>query len=304
MAKIIVIAGPTASGKTDFALKYAAEHNGELLNADSRQIYKYMDIGTNKGELTPAGDSLILEGYTVQPFYVEGTKIISWLFDLVKPDQNFTVPDYQRICRAMITEITSRGKVPVLAGGTGLYIDAVIKGYLFQQVLPDTELRKQLQELTGDELFDLYWDADQKSAQKLNESDMFNKVRLIRLIEIARQNPLQKKQKQEGLDYVMYYPVFERAELYAKINARVIKMFEQGFVTEVRNLVEKGYRESRPLAGIGYREVLLHLDGKISHEECIGLVQQGHRNYAARQITWFEGKSRGYEMEKVKFNQT
>lgn len=300
--KVVFVCGPTASGKTGFAIRLAQELDGEIINADSRQIYKHMDIGTNKGKLTPNGAQEQIFGFKLQEFTLEDTTVKGWMFDLINPDQNFNVSHYRRITMELINRMYQQGKTAVITGGSGLYIDSLIRNYQFLQASPDQKLREKLEEYSVDELFDLLWEQDRSSAEQLNDSDMFNRRRLIRLLEAASQDRNNiPAVKEFPFAFEIFYPLFEREKLYQKINRRVEEMFKDGLVEETRKLIEMGYENSRPLQGIGYKEVLLHLEGKIDHQECVRLIQQAHRNYAARQITWFEGEGRGYNLTRVKF---
>lgn len=297
-----MVAGPTASGKTSFAIKLAQELDGELINADSRQVYRYMDIGTNKGNIkkieSPVSMQLQSKAFELFPFKMESTDVVGWLFDIVDPDEEFNLYAYYLVAMEMLDNIISRGKQPILVGGTGLYIDAILKGYNMQDVEGDKELRQQLETLTLEQLQTQLRTLDADSIGKLNNSDLNNPVRLIRLIEKLKQNGSADMQTSAGLvEYKMYYPKFDRAELYQEIDNRVEEMFDQGLVLEVEKLIALGYKDTKPMKGIGYKEVVGFLEGRLSMEACKRLIKQGHRNYARRQVTWFEGPSRGYDRE-------
>lgn len=287
---LIVVAGPTASGKTAYAINLAKKLNGEIVNADSRQIYKFMDIGTNKGSIRKAGnlDKLLIDDREIVPYELENSEVLGWLFDIVTPDEEFSVSDYQKLAREIIDNINSRGKVALLVGGTGLYIDAVVRNYQISTE-PNTKLREELQKLTTGELQDIVNRENPQLFVNLNNSEKNNPRRLVRMIEKSRSETIDLSQSVgEELEHEYVYIDLPKEELYDKINKRAEEMFTQGFVEEVKQLIEKGYQNTRPLQGIGYREIVSYLSGKLSLEECIEKIKQAHRNYAKRQITWFK----------------
>lgn len=310
--QIIVIGGPTASGKTELALKVAKEFNGEMINADSMQVYRGMDIGTNKGQLADfsAGQQETVRGQKleVKPFDVEGEDVTGWLFDLVNPDYNFSVSEYQKLAYQVINDIWRREKLPILVGGTGLYIDSVTKGYDIDTE-PDVKLRKKLNNLTVKELkaylvklgFDI---------NELNESDRENSRRLIRMIEKTTAESTEKtwkarrkesRNKKQEFNSLFLYPEFDKGDLFKKIDNRAKKMIEEGLIGEVKGLVKRGYNEKhKAMQATGYKQVLQYLAGEIkTKEELIEKIQLAHRQYAKRQITWFEGEGRGYDLVRV-----
>lgn len=281
--ELVIVAGPTASGKTRFAQLLARQIDGELVNADSRQVYKYMDIGTNKGKVT-------------------GT-----MFDIVTPDQEFSLSDYLLQAQAAMADIRARGKQPIIVGGTGLYIDALIRGYRLA-VPPDVELRAELAMLSADEMYQRLASVDPESAQRLNESDRHNPRRLVRALEkVTTMSGSQAATRNvtagsTSTPYTMYYPIFDRDALFASIDVRVLAMIGEGLVEEVQNLIKRGYAQTKPMQGMGYLEIMRYLKGEISLSAAIELIQQKHRQYARRQITWFEGQGRKYNLTKANFN--
>jgi len=278
---LIVIGGPTATGKTDLALSAAKILDCEIVNADSMQVYKGMDIGTNKDKAK-----------------LEAAGVKTWLFDVVEPDYNFTVSEYQKLAYEAIESIQGRGKVPILVGGTGLYIDAVIKGYVVETE-PDWDRRKNLEKLSVEdlqkELEDLGFDL-----ASLNNSDKNNPRRLIRLIEKQGKSG-DPSLKEPDFDVLFLYPEFEIEELEEKIEKRVKKMIEQGLIKEVQRLLAKGYgKENKAMQAIGYKQVIEFLDSEMKNqEELIEKISLAHRQYAKRQKTWFEGVARGYDLVRV-----
>lgn len=275
MNKLIIICGPTSSGKTNFAIKLAKELNGELVNADSRQIYKYLDIGTNKTK------DVIDE-------------IPIHLLSFLNPDQRFSVFDFKKLAEETIDSIIAEGKQPILVGGTGLYIDSIVKNYQPEVNIEGSAKREALEKLSTEELQAIA--SDMNLLESLNESDRQNPRRLIRVIEKGgNQNGSEISKYQ----IEMYYPKFEWEDLKLKIENRVEQMFLEGIVEETQKVLSMGFPEdSIALQGIGYKEVLRHIHQEIPLSECIELVKIAHRQYAKRQITWFEGTNRAYILKK------
>lgn len=292
--KIIAVIGPTASGKTSLAIEIAKKFNGELVNADSRQIYKYLDIGTAKGEVEIYQKAKIkdqkyrLKIKKLDTYTIEGVPI--HLINIVKPDEILTLAEYQKLAFEVILDIQKRGKLPILVGGTGLYIDAIVKGYKIPPGAPDWELRQKLEQndikkLQGQAIKD-----DPDGFKLLNESDRGNPRRLIRLIEKARKSQ-RAKAKQTRLDFEMLLvtPRYLRAELYKKINQRVVELVKAGVLDEVKQLLDKGYKFDTPaFSAIAYPLAKSYFEGKITKEEFVAKWQQYDRNYARRQETWFK----------------
>lgn len=313
LEKIHVVAGATATGKTDYAIQLAKEIDGEIINADSMQVYRYMDIGTNKGEITElkyseiqvpchslvAGNpdiklsgSPTKSGMTkvISQFEIEQSGIFGWLFDVVNPDEEFSVALYVELAREVIKNIQSRGKVAIVVGGTGLYIDALLKGYDLDYATPNDELRSLLNKLSVEELQERLKSINQNSFEKLNESDSKNPRRLIRLIEKLTEDKGESDTIENGavIESEIHYIEIPREELNEKINSRADEMFKEGFVQEVRDLIEMGYKHTAPMKGLGYKEVVSYLDDEMTFAECVEKTKQSHRNYAKRQVTWFK----------------
>jgi len=277
LPKIIIILGPTASGKSSLAFELAKKYDGELVSADSRQIYKYMDIGTAKDVGQWAGEQYLVDGTPLH------------LVDFVDPADDFSVADYRRLAYEKIDDILSRGKLPIIVGGTGLYIQAIVDNLAIPEVAPNEEIRKELQGKPIEELQEEYRQLDPEGFELIDEK---NPVRLIRAIEVCRQtgkkfSDLRKKGEpcyevmQIGIDW-------EREDLYARIDKRVGIMVEQGLLREVRGLIEKDYLcDLQAMNGIGYAEVCRFLQGELQEEETIEEVKKNTRHYAKRQMTWF-----------------
>ncbi|MBD3280181.1 hypothetical protein GF389_01490 [Candidatus Dojkabacteria bacterium] len=305
---VFVVGGPTASGKTSLAIELAKKNDGELINADSMQVYRGMDIGTNKGLVRKLSKSEAVETealgekFTIHPFEVENSGVTSWLFDVVDPDFDFTVAHYQIIASQIIQEILDREKVPIIVGGTGLYIDAILKGYEIE-VRPDRGQRERLNQLSIEKL--------QEKLEKtgfdlnvLNNSDRNNPRRLIRLIE--KQNTSHVRQNssiklENDYEVTFYYPKYDREELMKRIETRAREMIEDGLVDEVRGLMDRGYgKDLKSMQATGYREVVQSINGEIkTKKELIEKIALSHKQYAKRQITWFEGEGRGYNLQFV-----
>lgn len=285
MEKIVIIGGLTASGKTALAVKLAKKYNGELINADSRQIYKYLDIGTNK-------DGIIT---TEQGSFID--KVPIHLVSFLEPNQRYSVYDFKSDAIKHIEDILSRKKLPIIVGGTGLYIDSIIKNYK----LETTSSSAPRAELESKSLPELQQIANQdypESYLALNKSDQSNKRRLIRLIERQGINNISKEQSQ--YDYLFLYPKYTWKELLVKIETRVEEMFKEGLVAETQKVLDLGFtKNSVALQGIGYKQVIEYLERNFNSQKCIDLVKIAHRQYAKRQRTWFEGKSRNHDLNII-----
>lgn len=280
---VIVVAGPTASGKTGLAIHIAKKFDGEIVNADSMQIYKYMDIGTAK------------------PTCEERTQAVHHLIDFVEPDAEFSVADYTTLAHEKIADIYSRGKMPVVCGGTGLYINSLIDDVTFGEMETDYALRAELRTIAEEQganvLLDMLAEFDEESAKKIHPNNL---KRLIRAIEFYKVTgvPISKHQEMTKQVESRYNPLMmiidhDREELYDRINQRVDIMLQEGLIDEVKSLMEKGYtRDMNSMKGIGYKEVMDYLEGVVSFEEMTEILKQSTRHYAKRQLTWFRRDER------------
>lgn len=274
--KVIVIVGPTASGKTGVSIEVAKKLNGEIISADSMQIYREMNIGTAK----------------VTPEEADGIK--HYLVDVANPSEEFSVAKYKSLAEEAIEEILAKGKAPIIVGGTGLYVSTLTNGIELSEEKDDDIIRKSLEkrfELEGiDSLYNELTEVDPESAQKIDKN---NTRRVIRALEIFKSTGKTKTQldkesiKETQYDYQIYGISIDRDELYDRINQRVDVMIEQGLIEEVKQLKEKYKFSKTALQGIGYKEVINFLDGNISKEEMIEIIKQESRRYAKRQMTWF-----------------
>lgn len=280
---LIVVAGPTASGKTRLAIDIAKHFNGEIISADSMQIYKYMDIGTAK------------------PTAAERAECPHHLIDFVEPDAEFSVADYTELAHKVIGDIYSRGRMPVMCGGTGLYINSVVNDVTFGEMESDNDLRQELRAIADTEgnekLIDILSQFDPVSAKRLHPN---NVRRVIRAIEFYRLTGIPISEHQEMTKQVesRYAPVMfcidhDREILYNRINMRVDIMFRDGLVDEVKKLLDMGYtKDLNSMKGIGYKELIDYFNGEYSIDEAKDTIKQGTRRYAKRQLTWFRRDNR------------
>ena len=281
--KLIVVAGPTASGKTRLAIDIAKSVNGEIVNADSMQIYKYMNIGSAK------------------PTLEEQSEAKHHLIDFLEPDEEFSVADYTELAHKVIAEIASRGKIPIMCGGTGLYINSVVNDITFGEIETDYKLREELNELAKQHgsqyLLDILKEFDPVSAQRLHPGNL---RRIVRAIEFYRTTgiPISEHQEMTMQKESRYEPLmlcvkWDREVLYDRINKRVDIMMNDGLLDEVKQLMEMGYtKELNSMKGIGYKEIIDYFEGNMSLEDTVNLIKQSSRRYAKRQLTWFRRDKR------------
>ena len=277
MKKVLFILGPTAVGKTYFSVKLAQKFNGEIISSDSVQIYRGLDIGSAK---------VTKEEMQGVPHHA---------IDILEPEEEFSVYEFVEYTRKKIDEIISRNKLPIVVGGTGLYVKALLGGYNFGGAEKDENLRKKLENLSNEQLFEMLSQKDEKLAQK---TDKNNKVRLIRAIEIASSNG-EKTQNKVDIDALVVALNRERSLLYSDINKRVDIMLQNGLLEEVEGLRKRGLTaQNQSMRAIDYKEVLAYLDGQYSYEKMVEILKQHSRNYAKRQLTFLRG------MENVHFVDT
>lgn len=273
--RVIAVVGATASGKTSYAIELAKKINGEIISADSRLVYKGMDIGTAK------------------PTIDEMQEIPHYMIDVVEPEYNYSVGLYVKEAKKHITDIISRGKVPIVVGGTGLYFRVLLENYDLPDVKPDYELRKELSSYSYEELLEMLTKLDEKAANSVEKNDKKKLIRYIEIIKLAGK-PLDLvrgvKEKEFNVEWVGLN--FPREILYDRINKRVDLMIEQGLIDETKKLLQKHGRISNITDTIGYREVLSYLDGELSLDEAKDKLKQNTRNYAKRQLTWFRKNER------------
>jgi len=275
---VIVIGGPTASGKTSLSIALAKKINGEIISADSMQIYKDMDIGTAK------------------PSKEEQSGIKHYLLDFVSPDERYSVADFKRDAEKAIEEIIAKGKTPIVVGGTGLYIDTLIYGIDYPEITYDVEYRRKIYNIADTEngLESLYEEAmkiDPEAMKKISKSD---KKRITRVLEMYHSTgktktelEIESRKNEVKYDYKVFAITMDREKLYERINLRVDLMIKNGLVEEVERLLEKYDTFPTAMQGLGYKETVEYLEGKISKEEMIEKIKQESRRYAKRQLTWF-----------------
>lgn len=275
--KVIVICGPTASGKTSLSIEVAKKIDGEIISCDSMQIYKEMNIGTAK------------------PTVEEMQGIPHYMLDFVLPSERYSVADFKEAATDRIEDILKREKVPIIVGGTGLYVDALTKNITYPEIEIDLEYRKQLEELIKENgLESLYEEAkkiDEKAMQTISEND---KKRIMRVLEIYHQTGKTKTQLESEsrltpppYEYIVFAINMEREKLYERINKRVDIMIDQGLIEEVEALTKKYEEFPTAMQGLGYKEVVSYLKKEITKEEMIEKLKMETRRYAKRQLTWF-----------------
>jgi len=285
---LIVILGPTASGKTGLALALAEEFDAELVNADSRQIYRGMDIATNKISRQDT-EKKMTDGETI--YLVGGIPI--HLLDIIDPDDNFSLAQYKQTALEIIRKIHDKGKLPILVGGTGLYISAVVDNLEIPQAPADDDLRRTLEKKNTEELFNALGKIDPDAADSIGAR---NKRKLIRALEVykvtGRPFSSQKKKGQPLFDILELGINTERDALYARIDERVDEMVVSGLLEETRKLLARYSPNLPAMSGIGYREIAAHLEKGTPLEEAIQQIKYHTHQYARRQLTWFKRDSR------------
>ena len=288
MKRLLVVLGPTGTGKTNLALDLAKKFNGELISADSRQIYKGMDIGTGKlpGNIESRMKNSDLEKHD-KYWLVKGIPV--HLYDVITPDERFSVAEYQQLAYKVIDEIHYKHKLPILVGGTGLYIQSVTEGLKIPNVPPNKRLRKNFEVKPLSSLISELEAVDPRTAEKIDKQ---NPRRVIRALEVFYQtgesmSKLKSKFKID-FDLLKIGLTSTRERLYKNANARVDNWFRGDFVKEVKNLIKSGYKESIGLSTLGYRQVAMYLESKISLEEAKQRTIFEHHGYIRRQSTWFK----------------
>lgn len=287
--KILVLGGPTAVGKTDLSIKLAKELNGEIISADSMQIYKKMDIGSAK----------------VTKEEMNG--VVHHMIDIVEPDKEFTVSDYKKIGDEIIKDILSRNKMPIIVGGTGLYINALTCNMDFTEGSSDMEYREKLNELAKEKgnkyIHNILNEVDKKSAESIHMNNLKRVIRALEVYHITGKPfssfDLGEKMYESEYDIDYYVLTMDREKLYNRINRRVDIMIDKGLIDECEYLKSIGLtKENQSMQGIGYKEILLYLENKVTLDESIEMIKKGSRNYAKRQLTWFRRDKRVKFLDK------
>ena len=279
---LIILSGPTAVGKTELSIALAKAINGEIISSDSMQVYKQMNIGSAK----------------ITPEEMEGVK--HYLVDELEPDEEFNVTRFQQLAYYYIEKIYEKGRVPILVGGTGFYIQSVLYGIDFTKTEKDTSYRKELEQLAKEKgaacLHSLLKKVDEKSAIAIHQNNI---KRVIRALEYYKQTGMrisehnEEQRKKQSAFHFSYFVLNDiREQLYNRINLRIDKMLEQGLIDEVKALRNRGYtRDMTSMQGLGYKEILSYLDGECTLEEAISILKRDTRHFAKRQLTWFRRES-------------
>ncbi|WP_367565734.1 tRNA (adenosine(37)-N6)-dimethylallyltransferase MiaA [Lacrimispora sp.] len=279
MEPLIILTGPTAVGKTALSIRLAKAVGGEIISADSMQVYRHMDIGSAK----------------ITKEEMEG--VPHHLIDVLNPDEEFNVTTFQQMAKKAVEEIYSRGRIPIVAGGTGFYIQALLYDIDFTENGEDTSIRDQLEALGKEKgagfLHDMLKDIDPEAAKEIHAN---NQKRVIRAIEYYRQTgePIsehnkRERQKQSPYDFLYYVVNTDRNVLYERIDRRVDLMVQQGLVNEVEQLKAMGCtRDMVSMQGLGYKEILDYLQGAATLEEAVYILKRDTRHFAKRQLTWFK----------------
>lgn len=283
MNQLIVVAGPTASGKTSLSIQLAKQLNTEIISADSMQIYRYMDVGSAK------------------PTAEEMDGVVHHLIDEVSPFEEFSVKQYTDLAKKAIEEIQSKGKIPIIVGGTGLFINSVIDNIAFSETENDENIRRELNQYAkkngNQALHKILEEIDYDSAKKIHYNDV---KRTVRAIEVFRTTgvPMSehiRRSKMLPSPYDLFYIglTMDRTVLYEKINQRVDRMMENGLLEEVKKLLSMGLDDSyQSMQGIGYKELIWCLQDRMPLEKAIEMIKQESRRYAKRQLTWFKRDKR------------
>ena len=277
--RLVVICGPTAVGKTAAAVDVAQRLNGEIIVADSRTIYRYMDIGTAK------------------PTREQRARVPHHLVDIADPDQLITLATYRKLAGEAIQEIRGRGKVPLLTGGTGLYIRAIVDEFSIPEVPPDPELRRRLEDLerrTPGSLYTRLQQVDPMAAVRIHPRNVRRIVRALEVFEHTGKPISSLQRRSDPLGFAVQTGLtMDRGELYRRINARVDEQIAAGLVQEVQGLLDRGYDPAQAaLQGLGYKEIVEYLKGQVTLAEAIRRLKRNTRRYAKRQLTWFRRDAR------------
>ena len=279
MKDLIVLTGPTAVGKTSLSISLAKAVGGEIISADSMQVYKHMNIGTAK----------ITEE--------EMCGVPHFLIDELEPDEEFNVTVFKNKVMKYIEEIRKRGHIPIIVGGTGFYIQSVIYDINFSEYGDDSEVRRKYEEMAETlgktELHKKLSEADKDYADSVSENNVKKVVRALAFYEMTGEklsaHNKKERERTSPFDFAYFVLTMERKKLYERIDHRVDLMFEMGLVDEVKSLMARGYKKSMvSMQGIGYKEVIDYLNGETSLSECMDIIKRDTRHFAKRQLTWFK----------------
>ena len=271
--KLIIISGPTGSGKSSLSIELAKILNTDLISCDSMQIYQGMDIGTAKvsKELR--------------------TQIKHHMIDIIKPYENYSVKDYQKTAKSIIDSMHKEDKIPIMVGGTGLYVNSIVYDYDFNDVEPNYEYRKKLEAIfqtNPNRLLDRLLEIDQEKYSKLTIKDKKKIIRALEVFEFSGKTISVDSKKNTDYDIYLYVLTDDRQRLYKNINLRVDQMLEDGLINEVKSLLADGVEpNSQSMKAIGYREAIPYIFGDLTYEEMVETLKKDTRHYAKRQLTWF-----------------
>lgn len=293
---LVVVLGPTATGKTALGLELALKLNGEIISGDSMQVYRYLDIGTAK----------------IKPEEKKG--VPHHLIDIIMPDDHFSVAEFKKLAEDKISEIAARHRLPIMVGGTGLYIQSVIDDYNFAPQANIAEYRKHLmltaQEHGNEYLYSMLEKVDPQAAGKIHVNDLKRVTRALEYFHLTRQRISANKQGTAATgryNAVLLGLYLNRPRLYERINRRVDSMMEEGFLEEVKSLLRRGYSSHLPaLQGLGYKQLIAYLNGEYDLDTAVELIKRDTRRFAKRQLTWFrrDKRIRWFDIDNYKdFNE-
>ncbi|MFJ8235022.1 tRNA (adenosine(37)-N6)-dimethylallyltransferase MiaA [Ureibacillus sp. NPDC094379] len=290
--EVVAVVGPTASGKTALSIRLAKEFNGEIINGDSMQIYKGLDIGTAK---------ITEEEMEAIPHH---------LLDIKEPTESFSVAEYQILVREKIAEIQGRGKLPIIVGGSGLYVQAVLYDFQFTEEQVDEEARKkyydELAEIGPDAMHEKLAKLDPETAKTIHPNNTRRVIRALEMVELHGESKATEEHQRGNVPMYNHLIIgldMEREKLYDRINLRVDLMMEKGLLREVQDLWDRDIRDVQSVQAIGYKELYAYLDGLVMLEDATEQLKQNSRRYAKRQLTYFRNKMEvqwiGYDWEKI-----
>ena len=289
---LIILTGPTAVGKTKLSISLAKAVNGEIISADSMQVYRHMDIGSAK----------------IRPEEMQGVK--HYLIDELEPENSFHVVEFQKMAKKAMEEIYAKGKIPILAGGTGFYIQAIVKDIDFSENTEAGSYRKELEAMAKEKgahyLHEMLEKIDEVSAQAIHENNVKRVIRALEYYHLTGEkiSVHNERETKKESPYCFAYFVLndEREKLYQKIEQRIDEMLENGLIEEVKALKRRGCtKDMVSMQGLGYKEILSYLDGEYSLEEAVYILKRDTRHFAKRQITWFKREKEVTWVDKSEF---
>lgn len=290
---MIILTGPTAVGKTALSIELAKRINGAVISADSMQVYKHMDIGSAK----------------ILPEEMQG--IPHYMIDELEPEEEFHVVRFVEMAKKYLAEIYAAGKIPIIAGGTGFYIQALLYDIDFTDQESDEAFRSRLETLAKEQgrekLHEMLREVDPASAEAIHANNIKRVIRALEFYHLTgkriSEHNEQERQKSSPYNFAYFVLTDDRAKLYERIDKRVDYMIEQGLVDEVQKLKEMGcHRDMVAMQGLGYKEILAYLDGELTLEEAVYIIKRETRHFAKRQLTWFKREREVFWVEKDAYN--